>query len=193
MRNEFLSELRIGCAYRDIMKAIVNKNALLIAFRFCPCNFLKCCLQVIWSPQLEVPKNFMQLGVWDKTLRARVSGSSSTTSTKISCLLSILWLDQDARIEDAADTICATVGITTMRVVSQWSKYNLQNLLVDVSRLKCVNSSVSADDRLEGSEGSITCIMCLVLECLVSYETSYKTHHRHISTSIPRWVSNSTW
>ncbi len=63
MRNEFLSELRIGCAYRDIMKAIVNKNALLIAFRFCPCNFLKCCLQVIWSPQLEVPKNFMQLGV----------------------------------------------------------------------------------------------------------------------------------
>jgi hypothetical protein len=63
MRNEFISELRIGHAYRDIMKAIVNKDALLIALRLCPCNFLKCCSRVIWSPQLEVPKNFVQLGV----------------------------------------------------------------------------------------------------------------------------------
>ncbi len=131
--NSMAYQWVIGCAYWDIMKSIFNEDALLIAFRLCPCNFLKCCPHVLWSAQLEIPKSFVQLRVWYKTLRARMSGSSGTASTKVGCLLSILWLDEDTGIENATDTICTVVGITTMRAVSQWSKYDFQNLLVDVS------------------------------------------------------------
>jgi len=46
-------------AYKDIVKAILNKKALLFNFRLRTCNFLEHSSHVVWSAQLEVSKDFV--------------------------------------------------------------------------------------------------------------------------------------
>ena len=115
------------------MKTILHKNALPFSFCLHTCNFLECSLHIVRSAQLKVPKNFIQLQVWYKTLGAWVGGSSSMATTRVGCLLSILWLNQDARVENSTETVSTAMSITIMQTASQWFKYDFQNLLVNIS------------------------------------------------------------
>lgn len=119
--------------YGNIMKTVLDKDALPFSFRPCVCNFLERSSHGVRGAQLEVPKNFMQLRVRHKTLWAWVGGSSSTATAKVGRLLSVLWLNQNAGVENPTETVGTAMSIAIMRTASQWFEYDFQNLLVNIS------------------------------------------------------------
>jgi hypothetical protein len=115
------------------MKTILYEDTLLFALCICGWDLLKCCLHVIWSTQFELPQNLMQLWVRDEALRAWMGGSSSAAPAEIRSLFSILWCNQNARVENSTDIVSTAMNVTVMWTMFHWFEYNFQNFLINIS------------------------------------------------------------
>jgi len=125
-----------------------------------------------------------------------MGGSSCTTTTKVGCLLHILWLNQNARVENSTDTICTAMHITIMRAVFQWFEYCFQNLLINIplEMSKFFGLGRCAAFRV-WRVNNLCNMICFGMPA--SRKLLWKTHYQHISNkdsaSISRCISNLAW
>ena len=127
------------------MQSIVLENLLLASLWSCLGSKLQNWTHGLRCPWFKCLSDTVKFRLMHKAFRTWVICSRSTTSTKIGCLFSILWLNEDPRVKNSSYIIIAEMCFSKSWAWSQGSENSGKNLLINfmfkLGKFQCFCSS----------------------------------------------------